>query len=301
MPGVGEIPVQCPQAADEALRVGGDRLGHVAAGRGDRADDRHRALPSPAGADPSGPLVERGQGGGQAGRVPLLGRKLAVARRELAQRLRPARGGVRDHHHVQSHVPEVLRDRGGAVDAGLARHHRHVGGVRDDHGPVGQPAPGRADRSSSASSPSMSASSLPRSPQPTYTITSASHHFVICCSSTVLPVPNPPGTAQLPPLATGNSTSTTRCPVSSGGPRVEPSPVRPRPPHRPGRGHARPPCPRRSRSPRRRLRARPRVPSPPAPLSAGRHQHPVPDPAGHGHRPQAGALADGRLPSPPPG
>src|SRR5512142_1321688 len=69
-----------------------------------------------------------------------------------------------------------------------------------------------------ASSVSMSASSLPRSPQPTYTITSASHHFVICCSSTVLPVPNPPGTAQLPPLANGNSTSTTRCPVSSGGP-----------------------------------------------------------------------------------
>ena len=32
----------------------------------------------------------------------------------------------------------------------------------------------------------------------------------------VLPVPNPPGTAQLPPLVTGNSTSITRCPVTSG-------------------------------------------------------------------------------------
>ena len=40
VPGVGQVAVQRPQAAHEPLGVRGDRLGHVAAGRGDRADDR---------------------------------------------------------------------------------------------------------------------------------------------------------------------------------------------------------------------------------------------------------------------
>ena len=70
--------------------------------------------------------------------------------------------------------------------------------------------------SSAASSVRASASSLPRSPQPTKTMTSASAHLTICCSSTVLPVPNPPGTAAVAPLATGNSRSTTRWPVARG-------------------------------------------------------------------------------------
>src|SRR5512134_3574827 len=47
-------------------------------------------------------------------------------------------------------------------------------------------------------------------------MTSASHHLATCCSSTVLPVPKPPGTAAVLPRATGNSTSSTRCPVNSG-------------------------------------------------------------------------------------
>jgi hypothetical protein len=69
---------------------------------------------------------------------------------------------------------------------------------------------------SSASSASTSAISLPRSPHPTYTMTWAAHHFAICCSSMVLPVPNPPGTATVLPRATGKTASMTRCPVSSG-------------------------------------------------------------------------------------
>ena len=50
----------------------------------------------------------------------------------------------------------------------------------------------------------------------TYTITSASHHLAICCSSTVLPVPKPPGTAAVAPRATGNRRSSARWPVTSG-------------------------------------------------------------------------------------
>ena len=64
----------------------------------------------------------------------------------------------------------------------------------------GSPVRGSSRSSSSATT---SAISLPRSPQPTYTMTSASHHLAICCSRTVFPVPNPPGTAALLPRVTG--------------------------------------------------------------------------------------------------
>src|SRR5665647_2301575 len=47
-------------------------------------------------------------------------------------------------------------------------------------------------------------------------MTSASHHFATYCSSTVLPVPKPPGTAAAEPRASGNSRSSTRWPVPSG-------------------------------------------------------------------------------------
>ena len=70
----------------------------------------------------------------------------------------------------------------------------------------------------SGSSRSTSAISFPRSPHPTYTITSASHHFAICWSRTVFPVPKPPGTQAELPRATGKKRSIARCPVISGTP-----------------------------------------------------------------------------------
>ena len=142
VPGVGKITVQRPQAAHETLRLGGHRLRHVPARGGDRPDDGHRALPPAGGDHLARPLVEGGQRGRQAGRVSLLGRQLPGAGGELAQRLRPPRGGVRDDHGIQAHVAEMLGDGRGTVDAGLAGHHRHVGGVGDYHGPVGEPPTG---------------------------------------------------------------------------------------------------------------------------------------------------------------
>ena len=64
----------------------------------------------------------------------------------------------------------------------------------------GRPSRGSTRKRNSCST---SASSLPRSPQATYTITSASHHFAICCKTIVLPVPKPPGTAAVLPCAIG--------------------------------------------------------------------------------------------------
>ena len=70
--------------------------------------------------------------------------------------------------------------------------------------------------SSSLNSFSTCVISLPRSPQPTYTMMSASHHLASWCCVIVLPVPKPPGTAAAPPLAMGNRLSMTRWPVTSG-------------------------------------------------------------------------------------
>ena len=47
-------------------------------------------------------------------------------------------------------------------------------------------------------------------------MTSAWQDFASASSSTVLPVPKPPGIAALPPSATGNSASRMRWPVRSG-------------------------------------------------------------------------------------
>lgn len=77
----------------------------------------------------------------------------------------------------------------------------------------GRPVRGSSRRGNSSST---SAISLPRSPQPTYTMTSAAPNFAMDCSSTVFPVPKPPGTMAVPPSATGKSTSRMRWPVRKG-------------------------------------------------------------------------------------
>ena len=162
--GVGEVAVQRPHAAHEAPRVRGHRLGHVAAGRRHRAEDRDRADAARQRLHAAGALVERGERGREAGRIALLGRQLAGARGDLAQRLGPARGRVRDDERVVAHVAVELGDRDAGVDADLARHQRHVRGVGDQHGAVQQRAAGARilERRISCST---SASSLPRSPQ----------------------------------------------------------------------------------------------------------------------------------------
>lgn len=81
--GIGQVPVQCPQAAHEPFGVRGDRLGHIAAGWGDRTDDRHRTGPRPQRRHRRGSLVERREGGGQTGRIALFRGERAGPGREL--------------------------------------------------------------------------------------------------------------------------------------------------------------------------------------------------------------------------
>jgi hypothetical protein len=142
VPGIGEVPVECPHGTDEPFGVRGHRLGQVAAGRGDRADHGDRAAAAAERDHLAGPLVEPGQRAGQGGGVALLGGQRSAAGGQLAQRLRPPRCGVGDDHRVVAHVPVVLGDGHPGVDACLPGHHRHVGGVRDHHRAVQQPAAG---------------------------------------------------------------------------------------------------------------------------------------------------------------
>ena len=65
-------------------------------------------------------------------------------------------------------------------------------------------------------SSSTSVISFPRSPQPIYTMISASLHLASWCCVMVFPVPKPPGMAAVPPFAMGKNVSMTRCPVIKG-------------------------------------------------------------------------------------
>ena len=87
--------------------------------------------------------------------------------------------------------------------------------------------------SSCESSSSTSAASFPRSPQPTYTITSASHHFAICWSRTVFPCRSRPAPPRSSRGRSGRGGRATRCPVTSGASARRRSAHRARPPHRP--------------------------------------------------------------------
>ena len=142
MAGVRQLLGQRPEGLDDLLGVAGDRFGEVAPRGRDRADQAHRALAAVHGVDPPGPLVEGGQTRGQIGRVALFHRHLPESARDLAQGLRPAAGGVRQHHHVVALVSVVFGDGDAHVDGGLAGHHRHVGGVGDQQGALHQGAAG---------------------------------------------------------------------------------------------------------------------------------------------------------------
>ena len=68
----------------------------------DGTEDRHRRVGAAERSHAPRPLVERGERRGEAGRIALLGRKLAGARGDLAQRLGPARRRVGDQRRCRS-------------------------------------------------------------------------------------------------------------------------------------------------------------------------------------------------------
>ena len=138
VPGVGQLAVQAPETADEALGVLGHRLGEIAAGRADRPDDGHRALGAGQGVHVAGPLVELRDAGGQVGGETFFRGHLLHAPGQLAQGLRPAGGGVGHDGHVVALVAVVFGQGDARVDARLPGGDGHVGGVGYQDGPLHQ-------------------------------------------------------------------------------------------------------------------------------------------------------------------
>ena len=141
-PGVGAGVGEAEEGADHLERGLGHRLLEVAAGRAHRpADGQRSGAPVPQPHDAAA-LVEARDRALQVGRERLLAGDLLEAPAHLAQRLRPARGGIRQQQHVQAELPVVLAQGHRGVDRGLAGGHRHARGVADDDGPLHQRAAG---------------------------------------------------------------------------------------------------------------------------------------------------------------
>ena len=137
---MGERRVERPEGAGDAQRVLRHRLGHVAAGRRDRADHGDRAdtvvVVAAQRLHATGALVEGREPGREVRRVAFLAGHLLESAGDLAERLAPPGGRVGHHGDVVAHVAVVLGQRGAHVDGGLAGGDRHVRRVGDEHGAV---------------------------------------------------------------------------------------------------------------------------------------------------------------------
>ncbi len=136
------LAVEPPEAAHVALGVAGHRLGEIAGRRRHRADDGERAFAAGKRRHLGGALVEFGQPRAEIGGVGGFARQFAEPAGHFAQGFRPAAGGIRHQRDMQALVAEIFADGDGGVDRGLARGHRHVGGIGDDDGALHQAAAG---------------------------------------------------------------------------------------------------------------------------------------------------------------
>ena len=130
--GLGALHVERPERAHVALGVARHRLREVARGRADGAHHGDGAAAARQRLDQRRALVELREPRGEVGGIAGFAGQLPEPPRHLAQRLRPAAGGVGHERHVQPLVAEVLGHGDGGIDRGLARGHRHVRGVGDD-------------------------------------------------------------------------------------------------------------------------------------------------------------------------
>jgi len=99
---------QAQECADDLECGLGDGLLEVAAGRGDRADERDGAVGVVVELDQAGALVEAGDAALEIGREGLFTGDLLEAAGHLAHGLGPAGGGVGQHQDVEAHLPVVF-------------------------------------------------------------------------------------------------------------------------------------------------------------------------------------------------
>ena len=134
----GQTRVKAPEHLDDAQGTLADRLRNVTTRRRHGADGGHGAVFAREGVDTAGSLVEFGDAGGEVRGVAFLTGHLFQTRGNLTHGLGPAGGRVGHEGHVVAHVTEVFGDGDAGVHRRFTRSHRHVGGVRDHHGPVHQ-------------------------------------------------------------------------------------------------------------------------------------------------------------------
>ena len=87
--GRGQLFIQSPKAADEALGVLRDRLGKVPTRGRDRANYSDRPLSAAERLHPACPLIKLGQAGGEIRRESLFCRHLFQTAGDFSQCLRP--------------------------------------------------------------------------------------------------------------------------------------------------------------------------------------------------------------------
>ena len=128
---VGQRSVQTPEDLDDAHRRLRDRLGNIAARRGDSADGGQRAAPlvRAEALDAACAFVELRQTRSQIRGIAFFAGHLFQTARHFTQGLGPAGGGVGDNGDVIAHVAEILRDGDAGVDGRFTRRDRHIGGV----------------------------------------------------------------------------------------------------------------------------------------------------------------------------
>mmetsp|Transcript_58539 Transcript_58539/g.154144 ORF Transcript_58539/g.154144 Transcript_58539/m.154144 type:complete len:435 (-) Transcript_58539:80-1384(-) len=135
---LGELLVQAPEDLHDAERGRRHGVREVAPGRGHGPDDGDGALARRVAQalHAAAALVEARQTRAQVRGVAGVRGHLGQTTGDLAQGLGPAGRAVCHHCHVVALVAEVLGSGHAGVDRGLARRHRHVGGVGHQRGPL---------------------------------------------------------------------------------------------------------------------------------------------------------------------
>ena len=142
MAGISKGLVQSPEAADKSFRILCNRLGEVAALRGNRTDNGDGTFCSVQVLHHSRTLIECGKFACQICRETFLCWHLLQTSGKLTESLSPSGCGICHDGYVIAHITVIFRKCNTCVDGSLTGCNRHVGGVGDQCGTVHHQVPG---------------------------------------------------------------------------------------------------------------------------------------------------------------
>ena len=140
MSGVCQIRIQAPENLDDSECCLCDRLGNIAAGRGNCSDNGEGALASFASErhHTACALIELCQSRTQVSGITFFTGHFLQTAGHLTERLGPAGGGVSHQRDGIAHVPEILGDGDAGVDRSFTCRNRHIGCIRNQDRPLHQ-------------------------------------------------------------------------------------------------------------------------------------------------------------------